>query len=302
MALLKRLIEIGRVNLDVPAAGPDGGGVAITPFPVDGGTEPAPGLVPPPFPGHLLKRDSHGPAVREVQVRLRDLGIDPRGIDGDFGDDTETAVRLFQARSVDESGNPLEIDGVVGEQTWAALFGIPSTPARPASPAGGTLIAEVLDIAADQIGVREQPLGSNRGPEVDQYLDSVTPGLHGQPWCMAFIYFCFAQAAASLNVRNPAPRTAGVKRSFQLAGSTPGATVVTAAEARRDPSLVVRMIFYIDTGGITGHAGFVADIVGGTLVTIEGNTNNGGTREGIGVFQRTKRKIKDINIGFALFA
>jgi hypothetical protein len=120
---------------------------------------------------------------------------------------------------------------------------------------------------------------------------------------MAFIYWCFEQSAAALKVPNPAPRTAGVKRSWQLAQSQPGATIVPAAKAAKDPSLVTPgMVFYIDTGPSTGHAGFVADVVGSTLVTIEGNTNDGGSREGIGVFQRSKRKIKDITIGFAAFA
>lgn len=83
----------------------------------------------------------------------------------------------------------------------------------------------------------------------------------------------------------------------------PGARIVTAAEATADPSLVVPgMVFYIDTGGTTGHTGIVADVVGGTLVTIEGNTNDGGHREGIGVFQRSRRKIRDINMGFVAFA
>jgi len=33
-------------------------------------------------------------------------------------------------------------------------------------------------------------------------------------------------------------------------------------------------------------------------VTIEGNTNDGDGREGVGVFRREKRKIADINVGF----
>jgi ABC-type sulfate transport system substrate-binding protein len=116
-------------------------------------------------------------------------------------------------------------------------------------------------------------------------------------------HFCFAQAAAALRVPNPAPRTGGVKRSWQLARGMQGATIVTAADAIDDPSLVVPgMVFFIDTGGTTGHTGFVADVIGGTLVTIEGNTNNGGGREGIGVFQRSRRKLRDINLGFVAFA
>jgi hypothetical protein len=37
------------------------------------------------------------------------------------------------------------------------------------------------------------------------------------------------------------------------------------------------------------------------LVTIEGNTNDNGSREGIGVFRREQRKISSINKGFVDF-
>ena len=125
-------------------------------------------------------------------------------------------------------------------------------------------------MAAGEVGVMEVPPGSNRGPRVDQFLNAVGPGLLGQPWCMAFIYFCFVQAAQGLGIANPAPRTAGVKQSWRMAESIPGITIVPHAKAIADPSLVTPgMVFYIDTGGIHGHAGFVADVIGGTLVTVE---------------------------------
>ncbi len=44
-------------------------------------------------------------------------------------------------------------------------------------------------------------------------------------------------------------------------------------------------IFVIDFGGGTGHTCLVIEVGGGKLVTIEGNTNDGGSREGVGVFQ-----------------
>jgi len=37
---------------------------------------------------------------------------------------------------------------------------------------------------------------------------------------------------------------------------------------------------------------------GGLLTTIEGNTNNSGSREGIGVFRRKARTINSINEGY----
>src|SRR5439155_18370375 len=44
-----------------------------------------------------------------------------------------------------------------------------------------------------------------------------------------------------------------------------------------------------------GHTGLVEQIAGVRLATIEGNTDLGGSREGIGVFRRTGRTIATIN-------
>jgi lysozyme family protein len=304
MALLKRMIEQGKVPLTVPATPPDSGEVEQSPkISPEGGAAVAPSTPPPPYPGHLVQVDMTGRDVTAIQARLLELGINPSGVDGVFGEQTESAVKLFQARSVDRTGAPLEIDGIVGQKTWATLFGVAVTPLRSSPPAIGSLLAEILRVAAGEVGVMEVPPGSNRGPRVDEYLNSVGAGLLGQPWCMAFIYWCFVQASQTLGVANPAPRTAGVKQSWRMAQSLDGITIVPHAKAMTDPSLVTPgMVFYIDTGGIHGHAGFVADVIGGTLVTVEGNTNEGGSSNGIGVFHRSQRKIKDISMGFISFA
>ena len=42
----------------------------------------------------------------------------------------------------------------------------------------------------------------------------------------------------------------------------------------------------------------VLEVANGRLVTVEGNTNDNGSREGIGVFRRDSRKISTINKGF----
>lgn len=49
-----------------------------------------------------------------------------------------------------------------------------------------------------------------------------------------------------------------------------------------------------------GHTGIVTSVSGGYIHTIEGNSNNNGSREGIGVFELT-RKIKSIENGFIDF-
>ncbi len=65
-----------------------------------------------------VRNGSRGQAVTMLQQLLTDFGYDPGGIDGEFGPDTESAVREFQTDLADIG---LEIDGIVGQRTWAAL-------------------------------------------------------------------------------------------------------------------------------------------------------------------------------------
>jgi hypothetical protein len=69
----------------------------------------------------VLELNSEGPKVRSLQTALRDLGYTgtsgaPLGVDGDFGSNTDNAVRDFQR------AHGLEpVDGRVGADTRAAL-------------------------------------------------------------------------------------------------------------------------------------------------------------------------------------
>ncbi len=69
------------------------------------------------------RRGSHGPEVRRIQTRLKELGRYHGPIDGDFGGGTESAVRAF------EQGAALAVDGIVGPETWKRLFGDGEIPA-----------------------------------------------------------------------------------------------------------------------------------------------------------------------------
>lgn len=44
----------------------------------------------------LFAKGVRGEIVRKVQRRLTDLGFDPKGVDGDFGDATREAVQAFR--------------------------------------------------------------------------------------------------------------------------------------------------------------------------------------------------------------
>ena len=224
------------------------------------------------------------------------MGCGPVAEDGRFDDDTEQAVQLFQARSVDTLGIPLVVDGKVGPLTWGALFGAAALPVLTAPP--GSVAAKLVEVASAEVGVMESPAGSNRGPRVDQYVRSV--GLNptgGFAWCAAFLYFCFEKACAELGAPNPVIKTAGVQDHWQKAGQK-GIPRITHAEFMDDASRVQPgHVFVIGFPKGLGHTGLVEAISGGRLITIEGNTNQDGSRNGVGVFRRDKRKISDINLG-----
>jgi hypothetical protein len=122
---------------------------------------------------------------------------------------------------------------------------------------------------------------------------------------MCFVYWCFQKAAQHLNAPNLVPKKGSVHMAWNATQLLPAPVrFTTAAQAQRDPSLVKPgMVFFIDTGAGRGHTGIVAGNLNAALETIEGNTTSvTGSREGIGVFRRSKRKVFDPSMmGFASY-
>jgi hypothetical protein len=63
----------------------------------------------------MLKQGSSGPAVKDLQQKLKELGFDPKGVDGKFGQGTLAAVIAFQ------KSKRLKADGMAGPATLSAL-------------------------------------------------------------------------------------------------------------------------------------------------------------------------------------
>lgn len=65
----------------------------------------------------MLKFGSRGTDVKFLQSMLLQLGekLPKYGADGDFGSETEAALKSFQKK------NKLEVDGIVGPKTWAKI-------------------------------------------------------------------------------------------------------------------------------------------------------------------------------------
>jgi putative chitinase len=74
----------------------------------------------------VLQQGSTGPDVTALQTKLKELGFDPNGVDGNFGPGTKTAVIAFQ------QSKGITADGKAGPNTMAAM-----QAGGSATPAGG---------------------------------------------------------------------------------------------------------------------------------------------------------------------
>jgi len=181
---------------------------------------------------------------------------------------------------------------------------------------------QVQQIYSSQIGIREKQ--ANRGAEVEKYLQYVNLP-KGNPWCAAFVCWVFGQA----NVENP--RTGWSPELFKgskviwdraesrklKAKSLSGESGTKSQESRHPPIAYayptsqttgnrqpdsyrvttprtgdIFALFFPEKNRIA-HAGFIDQWGETWLITVEGNTNIEGSREGDGVY-RKRRLVKSV--------
>jgi peptidoglycan hydrolase-like protein with peptidoglycan-binding domain len=110
-----------------------------------------------------------GGAVRRVQRALRrtpNLGV---VVDGSFGPITDQAVREFQ------DGAGLQVDGIVGPLTWAALPGggaMPTLQMGSTGPVVESLQTVLTNGAADWWGVYPQGIDGIFGPNTKAAVEA----------------------------------------------------------------------------------------------------------------------------------
>lgn len=139
----------------------------------------------------------------------------------------------------------------------------------------------VVRCALDQIGVKESK--KNAGPKINLYLKSV--GLMpGNPWCAAF---------ASWVV------TTALQRPLDI---TPSGSVHCLWRWARSKSNspVVGAIWCVDHGNELGHCGIVVAAFGDKIITVEGNSNASGSREGDVVCLRCRDARPQNLLGYAV--
>ena len=139
-------------------------------------------------------------------------------------------------------------------------------------------IANLLALAAAEIGAAETPGRPNRGPRVDTYHRECGSAL-GQPWCGIFLVALFKWAKIPLTAK-----------PWLLASA---AAWFDDPARKVDPDAVrPGDVFGVPfgTGGQIRHVGLVERVTGDTLTTIEGNTTLNGSREGTMVLRRQRHK------------
>lgn len=119
---------------------------------------------------------------------------------------------------------------------------------------------KVLELAESQVGVREDPPGSNRQKYGDAY------GVNGVPWCIQFLWWIFAQSGES-GAFYGGKKTASAGELLRWAKKY-GRTKPPAQLARGD-----LVILCFDGSGDTQHGGIVTSPQGYKFITIEGNTS-----------------------------
>ncbi len=112
--------------------------------------------------GATISTGSSGNDVRRVQRLLVEMKLlDYTGIDGNFGPNTDTAVRSFQ------QSDSLVVDGIVGPLTWAALPADPNTPELSEGSTGAAVSSLQQGLTAysnEDPAVNPGAIDSNFGP------------------------------------------------------------------------------------------------------------------------------------------
>lgn len=144
-------------------------------------------------------------------------------------------------------------------------------------------VKDILDLARQQIGTKENPANSNKVKYNTWYYGREVSG-PSYPWCMAFIMWLFSQ----LNALNLLPvKTASCSALMNAARITGEWTI-----GPYKPGDIV--IYDFQGDGIVDHVGIVEIVSGNTVTAIEGNTSpdSVGSQSNGGMVCRKTRALK----------
>jgi hypothetical protein len=230
-----------------------------------------------------------GTKVRRIQEWLT-LNAYAVVIDGKFGPATRFAVECFQQ----DSGLPVtgEVDAATFGALTRPLMSVLETDDPPADTLGGQVVRVAnrhLDANPREVG------GANCGPWVRVYME----GHDGADflWCAGFACFVVRQAASEIGADLPITLTFScdvLAQNSQAADSFVPESEIESHEVLLADLPPGSLFVQRRTPGDWNHTGIVISTGPDLVQTIEGNTNDGGSREGYEVCRRIRGlKSKD---------
>lgn len=153
------------------------------------------------------------------------------------------------------------------------------------------LITEIIRIAKAEVGVREVG-NTNCGVRVDEYKAAtwLNPK-KGWPWCAAFVCWVIREALVSSNTKQTKtfkrPKTAGAW-DFENWSIEQDSTTWMRRPHGKDIIAGDIVMFTFSHIGIA----LSAPDENGDVATVEGNTDSSGSREGGGVYLKTRNLSK----------
>ena len=139
----------------------------------------------------------------------------------------------------------------------------------------------VVNTYIKEIGVRELS-GRNDGERVEMYIKSVGHK-KGAPWCAAFVSWVFHESEVTAVRSAWSPSWFPAERTIYIRG----------ASSNKVPEAADVFGIYFQNLKRIAHVGFVHEwqLKSSFLITVEGNTNDSGSRDGDGVYK--KRRLKN---------
>lgn len=134
-------------------------------------------------------------------------------------------------------------------------------------------IAEkIIETARKYVGVKESG-GNNQGPVVNEFQKAVDGKAMGEPWCACFVAYVTNEVCEFYGVKNPLHKTEHCQTLYSS----------TLDRYKRRHASEGTIFIKKSRVNLNGHTGFNTN--GGT---IEGNTNDGTSRDGDGVYEKLK--------------
>ena len=200
----------------------------------------------------MLYKGSNGEEVKLLQQKLIAKGFScgRSGADGIFGQATYDAVILFQR------ANGLQVDGIVGNETWNALNNSDESLKEG--------VKRFIEVAVNEVGTREESVN------ITKYGKWF--GADGNEWCAMFVAWCAYKAGILYTL---VPRFGYCEDAYNWYKSR-------GKYRERQSGYIPKPgdVILFHNGRLFNHSGIVERVEKNIIYTIEGNVSDS-VRRGI---------------------